>query len=56
MLRRKVGRAAVYVDGAFVTLEGPTIVPDFIRILDEYIKAHYASREEEPVPRVRRFP
>ncbi|MEK6408976.1 MAG: flavodoxin-dependent (E)-4-hydroxy-3-methylbut-2-enyl-diphosphate synthase [Acidobacteriota bacterium] len=43
-------RAPVYVDGAnFVTLQGPGIVPDFIRILDEYIDAHYASREEESV-------
>jgi (E)-4-hydroxy-3-methylbut-2-enyl-diphosphate synthase len=41
-------RAPVYVDGSnFVTLQGPGIVPDFIRILDEYINAHYASREEE---------
>ncbi len=40
-------RAPVYVDGAmFVTLQGPTIVPDFIRILDEYIAARYASKSE----------
>jgi len=39
-------RAPVYVDGAkFVTLQGATIVPDFIRILDEYIAARYASKE-----------
>ena len=39
-------RAPVYVDGAkFVTLQGAGIVPDFIRILDEYIAARYASRE-----------
>ena len=43
-------RAPVYVDGSnFVTLQGPTIVPDFIRILDEYIEAHFASRDEESV-------
>lgn len=43
-------RAPVYVDGGnFVTLQGPGIVPDFIQILDEYIEAHYASREEETV-------
>jgi (E)-4-hydroxy-3-methylbut-2-enyl-diphosphate synthase len=43
-------RAPVYVDGSnFVTLQGPTIVPDFIRILDEYIDAHFASRDEESV-------
>src|SRR2546427_5614784 len=36
-------RAPVYVDGCnFVTLQGPTIVPDFIRILDEYIEARFA--------------
>jgi (E)-4-hydroxy-3-methylbut-2-enyl-diphosphate synthase len=38
-------RAPVYVDGRmFKTLQGQTIVPDFIRILDEYIESHYASR------------
>lgn len=43
-------RAPVYVDGGnFVTLQGPGIVPDFIQILDEYIEAHYATREEESV-------
>jgi len=43
-------RAPVYVDGSnFVTLQGPTIVPEFIRILDEYIEAHFASRDEESV-------
>ena len=41
-------RAPVYVDGSnFVTLQGPTIVPDFIRILDEYIEGHYALRQED---------
>jgi (E)-4-hydroxy-3-methylbut-2-enyl-diphosphate synthase len=40
-------RAPVYVDGAkFVTLQGPGIVPDFMKILDEYIESRYASREE----------
>ena len=43
-------RAPVYVDGSnFVTLQGPSIVPDFIRILDEYIEAHYPSRDEQRV-------
>ena len=38
-------RAPVFVDGRmFKTLQGQTIVPDFIRILDEYIESHYASR------------
>jgi len=37
-------RAPVYVDGRiFKTLQGQTIVPDFIRILDEYIESHYTS-------------
>jgi (E)-4-hydroxy-3-methylbut-2-enyl-diphosphate synthase len=41
-------RAPVYVDGSnFVTLQGPSIVPDFIRILDEYIETRYAAKEEE---------
>jgi (E)-4-hydroxy-3-methylbut-2-enyl-diphosphate synthase len=40
-------RAPVYVDGAkFVTLQGPTIVDEFIRILDEYIDTRYAKQNE----------
>ncbi|HEX8088752.1 MAG TPA: flavodoxin-dependent (E)-4-hydroxy-3-methylbut-2-enyl-diphosphate synthase [Blastocatellia bacterium] len=40
-------RAPVYVDGSkFVTLQGTSIVPDFIRILDEYIEARFARNEE----------
>jgi hypothetical protein len=27
----------------------PSIVPSFVRILDDYIEAHYASRAEESV-------
>jgi (E)-4-hydroxy-3-methylbut-2-enyl-diphosphate synthase len=43
-------RAPVYVDGSkFVTLQGPSIVPDFIHILDEYIESRYASKDEEPL-------
>ncbi len=35
-------RAPVYVDGRlFTTLQGETLVSDFIRILDEYIESHY---------------
>ncbi|HWO00457.1 MAG TPA: flavodoxin-dependent (E)-4-hydroxy-3-methylbut-2-enyl-diphosphate synthase, partial [Blastocatellia bacterium] len=45
-------RAPVYVDGSkFVTLQGPGIVPDFIKILDEYIESRYAIRtgaQQEP--------
>lgn len=41
-------RAPVYVDGSkFVTLQGATIVPEFIRILDEYIEARYSARDRE---------
>jgi (E)-4-hydroxy-3-methylbut-2-enyl-diphosphate synthase len=37
-------RAPVYVDGRiFKTLQGAAIVPDFIRILDEYVESHYAG-------------
>src|ERR1041384_219759 len=45
-------RAPVYVDGSkFVTLQGPTIVPEFIQILDEYIATRYAAavKDEESV-------
>jgi (E)-4-hydroxy-3-methylbut-2-enyl-diphosphate synthase len=39
-------RAPVYVDGRmYKTLQGPAIVPEFIRILDEYIESHYAHQE-----------
>ena len=35
-------KAPVYVDGRLhVTLKGDTIVPDFLRILDEYVAARY---------------
>lgn len=41
-------RAPVYVDGAkFVTLQGAQIVPEFMKILDEYVETRYASRETE---------
>jgi len=40
-------KAPVYVDGKLVTtLRGDSIVPDFLRILDEYVATHY-----QPVPR-----
>jgi (E)-4-hydroxy-3-methylbut-2-enyl-diphosphate synthase len=36
-------RAPVYVDGKLlVTLKGDTIVPDFLRILDDYVERRYA--------------
>lgn len=41
-------RAPVYVDGRmFKTLQGASIVPEFIQILDEYIESHYSSKNGE---------
>jgi (E)-4-hydroxy-3-methylbut-2-enyl-diphosphate synthase len=43
-------KAPVYVDGRlFTTLKGDRIVPEFIKILDDYVDSHYASREKEVV-------
>jgi (E)-4-hydroxy-3-methylbut-2-enyl-diphosphate synthase len=37
-------KAPVYVDGKlFVTLKGDTIVPDFLRILDDYVERRYGA-------------
>ena len=37
-------KAPVYVDGRLkVTLKGETIVPEFLKILEEYIEARYSS-------------
>ncbi len=43
-------KAPVYVDGRLVTtLRGDTIVSDFQKILDEYVRSHYgAARLESP--------
>jgi (E)-4-hydroxy-3-methylbut-2-enyl-diphosphate synthase len=40
----------VYVDGRLVTtLKGDTIVSDFQKILDEYVRSHYGSaRQSQP--------
>jgi len=39
-------KAPVYVDGRlFTTLKGDKIVAEFIKILDDYVESHYASRE-----------
>jgi len=39
-------KAPVYVDGRlFVTLKGDKIVPEFIKILDEYVDSHYGARD-----------
>ncbi len=38
-------KAPVYVDGRlFTTLKGGKIVPEFIKILDEYVESHYAAK------------
>ncbi len=43
-------KAPVYVDGRLMTtLRGDTIVADFKKILDEYVKTHYGSTEKELV-------
>lgn len=37
-------KAPVYIDGALaVTLKGDTIVPDFLRILDDYVERNYSG-------------
>ncbi|HEX3662587.1 MAG TPA: flavodoxin-dependent (E)-4-hydroxy-3-methylbut-2-enyl-diphosphate synthase [Acidobacteriaceae bacterium] len=41
-------KAPVYVDGRLMTtLRGDTIVQDFQKILDEYVRTHYRARELE---------
>jgi (E)-4-hydroxy-3-methylbut-2-enyl-diphosphate synthase len=41
-------KAPVYVDGRlFTTLKGDNIVPEFIKILDEYVDSHYVAKSEE---------
>src|SRR5579863_7494364 len=43
-------KAPVYVDGRlFTTLKGDHIVAEFIKIMDEYVESHYATRSEEAV-------
>lgn len=43
-------RAPVYVDGKLlVTLKGDTIVPDFLRILDDYVERRYVEPDGVPV-------
>ena len=38
-------KAPVYVDGRLMTtLKGDDIVPRFLKILDEYVSAHYVAR------------
>jgi len=41
-------KAPVYVDGRLMTtLRGDTIVQDFQKILDEYVKTRYGNAEKE---------
>jgi (E)-4-hydroxy-3-methylbut-2-enyl-diphosphate synthase len=41
-------KAPVYVDGKLlVTLKGETIVPDFLRILDDYVERRYTRTAEQ---------
>jgi (E)-4-hydroxy-3-methylbut-2-enyl-diphosphate synthase len=41
-------KAPVYVDGRlFTTLKGDNIVPEFIKILDEYVDSHYSAHKKE---------
>src|SRR6202035_3735881 len=43
-------KAPVYVDGRlFTTLKGDKIVTEFIKILDDYVDSHYATKEKEEV-------
>jgi len=43
-------KAPVYVDGRLLTtLRGDKIVREFIKILDDYVDSHYASKREEQV-------
>ncbi len=44
-------KAPVYVDGKLmVTLKGETIVPEFLRILDEYVERTYGERATVAAP------
>jgi (E)-4-hydroxy-3-methylbut-2-enyl-diphosphate synthase len=44
-------KAPVYVDGKLmVTLKGETIVPEFLRILDEYVDRKYGERATAATP------
>jgi (E)-4-hydroxy-3-methylbut-2-enyl-diphosphate synthase len=44
-------KAPVYVDGKLmVTLKGETIVPEFLRILDDYVEKTYGERAAAATP------
>jgi (E)-4-hydroxy-3-methylbut-2-enyl-diphosphate synthase len=41
-------KAPVYVDGRlFTTLKGDNIVPEFIKLLDEYVDSHYSANKKD---------
>jgi len=41
-------KAPVFVDGRLMlTLKGDHIVPEFLKILDDYIASHYGAKEQE---------
>ena len=43
-------KAPVFVDGRLMmTLKGENIVPEFIKILDDYVESHYGARQSEEV-------
>ena len=43
-------KAPVYVDGKLlVTLKGETIVPEFLRILEDYVERTYGAKPAEAV-------
>src|SRR5213082_1829313 len=48
-------KAPVFVDGRLkLTLKGDNIVPEFIKILDEYVEARYATSPPDPLSATRR--
>jgi len=45
-------KAPVYVDGKlFTTLRGNSIVPEFLSILEDYVRTHYPAAEAQLQPR-----
>jgi (E)-4-hydroxy-3-methylbut-2-enyl-diphosphate synthase len=43
-------KAPVYVDGRLMlTLKGDHIVPEFIKIMNDYVESHYAAKDEKLV-------
>jgi (E)-4-hydroxy-3-methylbut-2-enyl-diphosphate synthase len=41
--------APVFIDGKkTVTLRGPAIAEDFVKIVDDYVASHYKRRDDNP--------